>query len=167
MPADAKDRAAANRPVPMTSARRQAGRVASTLAAAGDTRAPCAHCGGRLPPRRRRFCCDLCRLRGQKAERVTETGDFGRFAIRVIQTMARRVGASDLAAFGAMWEVRTEADSAVVDAIDGLLKSGYSWREIAMEIGWKRHRLFQWHARRARDPAFMEREQPGAAGGAA
>ena len=36
----------------------------------------CAHCGQPLPPRRRRFCSDLCRRRGQRAERVIENDSY-------------------------------------------------------------------------------------------
>jgi hypothetical protein len=90
----------------------------------------------------------LCRIRGQRAERVTETGEFGRAAIRMIRQMARRVGGSDIAEFGAMWEVRTEAEGAVTKAIDDLRSAGYSWTEIGAEIGWTRQRLTQWRERR-------------------
>ena len=96
---------------------------------------------------RRRFCSDLCRLRGQRSERVTETGEFGRAAIRMIRQMAKRVGASDIAEFGAVWEVITEAEHAVTRAIDELRESGYSWAQIGAEIGWGRQRLTQWRQR--------------------
>jgi hypothetical protein len=108
-------------------------------------------CGNALPSRHRRFCCELCRIRGQRAERTTETADFGKAAIRMIQHMAKRVGASDLSQFGAMWEVRTEAEKAVTDAIDGLRASGFTWQQIAAEIGWNRSRLYQWRHRAARE----------------
>ena len=112
----------------------------------------CDQCAGPLPPKRRRFCSDLCRLRGQRAERVTETGEFGRAAVRMIRAMARRVGASDIAEFGAMWEVMTEAEHAVIEAIDHLRASGFSWAEIGAEIGWSRQRLTQWRQRRGEFP---------------
>src|SRR5258708_4708883 len=89
---------------------------------APDTeRRACAWCHGSLPPRRRRFCSDDHKRRGQKAERVTENGDFGRAAVRMIRAMARRVGANDIAEFGAMWEVMTEAERAVTASIDDLI----------------------------------------------
>jgi len=62
----------------------------------------------------------------------------------MIRQMARRVGGSDIAEFGAMWEVFTEAEHAVSEAIDGLRASGYSWARIAAEIGWTKQRLFAW-----------------------
>ena len=89
-------------------------------------------CGNHLPPRRRRFCSDLCRIRGQRAERRAETGEFGRAAIRMIRAMAKRVGASDIAQFGAMWEVMTEAEHAVTATIDSLRESGFSWPRSAL-----------------------------------
>src|SRR5690242_4788472 len=106
-------------------------RTNSTPAGANHhgNRRVCDRCGEPLPARRRRFCSDLCRQRGQRAERVTETGDFGRAAVRMIRQMAKRVGASDIAEFGAMWEVMTEAEHAVTDAIDHLRAAGFSWAE--------------------------------------
>jgi hypothetical protein len=108
----------------------------------------CGQCAGPLPPKRRRFCSDICRVRGQRAERVTETGEFGRAAVRMIRAMARRVGASDIAEFGAMWEVMTEAEHAVTEAIDHLRAAGFSWAQIGAEVGWGRQRLTQWRQRR-------------------
>jgi hypothetical protein len=112
----------------------------------------CDQCHAPLPKGRRRFCSDLCRLRGQRSERVTETGEFGRAAVRMIRAMAGRVGASDIAEFGAVWEVMTEAEHAVTRAIDELRESGYSWAEIGAEIGWGRQRLTQWRQRRGEFP---------------
>jgi len=105
-------------------------------------------CGRTLPQGRRRFCCDLCRQRGQRAERRTETGEFGQMVVRMIGTMARRVGGSDIAAFGALWEVRSAADRACVAAIDGLRAKGFSWSEIAAEADQTRQGLTQWRQRR-------------------
>jgi hypothetical protein len=128
----------------------------------------CAWCHGPLAPRRKRFCCDLCRIRGQRAERHAETGEFGRAAIRMIRAMAKRVGASDIAEFGAMWEVMTEAEHAVTEAIDHLRAAGFSWAKIGAEIGWGRQRLTQWRQRRGEFPGqrFVDTGTPesGAAG---
>jgi hypothetical protein len=68
--------------------------------------------------------------------------------VRMIGTMARRVGGSDIAAFGALWEVRAAADRACVAAIDGLRVKGFSWAEIAAEAGQTRQGLTQWRKRR-------------------
>lgn len=128
----------------------------------------CGQCAGPLPPRRRRFCCDLCRIRGQRSERRTETGEFGRAAVRMIRQMAKRVGASDIAEFGAMWEVMTEAEHAVTEAIDGLRVSGFSWAEIGAEVGWSKQRLCQWRQRRGefarQQSVYAATPESGAAG---
>jgi hypothetical protein len=123
-----------------------------TIPPAAITGRRCGQCGGPLAPKRRRFCSDLCRVRGQRSERVTETGEFGRAAIRMIRAMARRVGASDIAEFGVMWETMTEAEHAVTEAIDHLRAAGFSWAEISAEIGWGRQRLTQWRQRRGEFP---------------
>jgi hypothetical protein len=124
----------------------------ATITDGADDARRCDQCGGPLAPKRRRFCSDLCRVRGQRAERVTETGEFGAAAVRMIRAMARRVGASDIAEFGAMWEVMTEAEHAVTEAIDHLRAVGFSWAEIAAEIGWSKQRLWQWRQRRGEFP---------------
>ena len=114
-------------------------------------------CGRGLEPRQRRFCSGICRRRGQRAERVTETGDFGRAALRMIRAMAGRVGASDIAEFGLMWEIMHEAEHAVTAAIDELRAGGFTWAEIAAETGQTRQGLTQWRQRR---PAQSEGNDP-------
>lgn len=109
-------------------------------------------CGRVLPSGRRRFCCDLCRVRGQRAERRTETGEFGQAVVRMIRVMARRVGASDIAAFGALWEVRAVVDRACATAIDQLRDEGFSWDALAAETGVSRQALSQWRKRRPVQP---------------
>ncbi len=42
--------------------------------------------------------------------------DFGRAALRMVHAMAERVGASDIAEFGLMWEIMHEAEHAVTAA---------------------------------------------------
>jgi hypothetical protein len=66
----------------------------------------------------------------------------------MIRQMARRVGANDIAEFGAMWEVMTEAEHAVTASIDDLRAAGFSWAEIGAEVGWSKQRLSQWRQRR-------------------
>lgn len=106
-------------------------------------------CDRELPAKRRRFCSDLCRRRGQRAERITETEEFGQAALRMITALASRVHASDLDVLGALWEVRLAADRAAVDAIDGLRAKGYPWAALAAEVGMPRQGLTQWRARRS------------------
>ena len=107
-----------------------------------------------VPIGRRRFCSDLCRIRGQRAEHGTRTGEFGRAAIRMIRAMARRVGASDIAELGLMWQIMGEADAAVYASIGRLRaerpgSKPFSWPEIAAELGVSRQAVAQWYGRRA------------------
>jgi aspartate/methionine/tyrosine aminotransferase len=94
----------------------------------------------------------VCQKALARRERITETPEFGKAVIRMIRTMSRRVGAADIAELGALFEVLDAADEAVVDGITDLLKSGYSYSELAREIGWTRQRLTQWYERRTRQP---------------
>lgn len=110
-------------------------------------------CLNEVGPGRRRFCSDICQQRGRRHERVTETGDFGKAAVRMIRTLARRVGASDIDEFAALWEVRAEADRAAAAAIDDLRAAGFSWAEIAAQTGASKQALSQWHKRRAGQPS--------------
>ena len=66
----------------------------------------------------------------------------------MVHAMAERVGASDIAEFGLMWEIMHEAEHAVTAAIDGLRAKGFTWTEIAAEAGLSRQRLTQWRQRR-------------------
>lgn len=72
--------------------------------------------------------------------------------VRMIRSLARRVSASDLAAFGALWELRDEADRACTETIDGLRAEGFSWAEIAAQAGLSRQGLTQWRQRRPAQP---------------
>jgi hypothetical protein len=105
-------------------------------------------CRRHLPPGRRRFCSDICRLRGQRAERRLDPGEFGRAVIRMIRAMSGRAGSSDLAEFALLWEVRAEADRAAAEAIDTLRAKGFSWTELAAETDITRQGLTQWRNRR-------------------
>ena len=63
--------------------------------------------------------------------------------------MAERVGASDIAEFGLMWEIMREAERAVAAAIGELRAKGFTWVEIGAEIGVSRQAVSQWQGRRA------------------
>ena len=66
----------------------------------------------------------------------------------MVRAMAGRVGASDIAEFGLMWEIMHEAEHAVTASIDGLRAQGFTWAEIAAETGQTRQGLTQWRQRR-------------------
>lgn len=106
-------------------------------------------CGRELPAGRRRFCSDLCRVRGQRAERRYDSGEVGQAAIRLIRAAARRAGASDVAEFGVLWDVRAEVDRACTEAIGQLRTEGFSWTEIAAEADQSRQGVTQWYQRHA------------------
>jgi hypothetical protein len=66
------------------------GNVTVNLQAAAVRGRRCCHCAGPLPPRRRRFCSDPCRRRGQKAERVTENDRHAAAVVRQIRPLGVR-----------------------------------------------------------------------------
>ena len=94
----------------------------------------CSWCHGPLPPRRRRFCSDLCRHRGQKAERIIEDADYAAGVKRLVRASARRAGA-DLGMFALFAESVDFARARLQDAADQLIAQGYSYTDIARELG--------------------------------
>jgi len=99
-------------------------------------------CGRTLPSGRRRFCSDVCRRRGQRAERRYDDGQIGEAVIRLIEALARR------GEFASVWQIRAAADRIAADAIDRLRAEGASWAELAAETGLSRQGLAQWRGRR-------------------
>jgi predicted nucleic acid-binding Zn ribbon protein len=112
----------------------------------------CEECGGPLPPRHRVTCSDRCYRAYRRETRYTETSEFGAVVVRMIQTLGRRVGAYDLAMFGAVWTAMDAAEAATCQAIDDLRAADCSWAEIAREIGRDRQAVQQWRARRTSRP---------------
>jgi len=106
-------------------------------------RGTCGHCGGQLPAQRRRFCSDLCRRRGQKAERKTENEDYARSVVRQIRGMGVRASA-DLDALAWLAEAAGQARDALALAVDGCRARGYSDADIGQALDitrqavWKR-----------------------------
>jgi hypothetical protein len=127
--------------------------LASLEPGCAPPRPPCTYCGAPLPSGRRRFCSPVCQRRGIAAERKagTETADVGKFVIDMIRSLARRVGGSDIAEFGALWEVQAAAERAVTGAITDLRSAGFTWEELGAEIGVSRQAAQQWHKRRLAD----------------
>jgi hypothetical protein len=103
----------------------------------------CDQCAGPLPPRRRRFCTDECRRKGQKAERVIEDSDYASGVRRLVRAQGRRAGA-DLAMFGMFAGSVDYARVRLAEAAAQLIDRGYSYGDIARELGitrqaaWKR-----------------------------
>jgi DNA-directed RNA polymerase specialized sigma24 family protein len=102
----------------------------------------CGHCGDPLPPRRRRFCSDPCRRRGQKAERVTENGSYAASVVRQIRRMGVRSSA-DLEALEWLAGAVDHARSALAMAVDGCRARGYSDGEIGAALGITRQAVGQ------------------------
>jgi hypothetical protein len=91
-------------------------------------------CGGPLPPRRRRFCCDLCRIRGQKAERRYDDADYASGVRRLVAAQGRRAGA-ELPMFALFAESVDYARARLQEAADQLIAQGYTYADIGRELG--------------------------------
>jgi len=114
-------------------------------------------CDRELPASRKRFCSDLCRRRGQRYERITETEQAGQAVVRMITALSRRAGASDIDVLGVLWEVRAAADQATADAIGELHARGLSWAALAEAVGVRdRQTLYDWWRRRRVQPGVSE-----------
>jgi DNA-directed RNA polymerase specialized sigma24 family protein len=106
------------------------------------TRPTCSRCPNQLPPRRRRFCSDTCRRRGQRAERVTENGSYAAGLVRQIDRMGTRASA-DLYALGWLSSAADHARTALSVAVDGCRSRGYSDAEIGAALGISRQAVGQ------------------------
>lgn len=102
----------------------------------------CAWCGDPLPGKRRRFCCDLCRRRGQRAERKTENGDYAASVVRQIRSMGLRAS-EDLYALGWLAAAVDHARTALDLAVAGCRARGYSDAEIGAALGITRQAVGQ------------------------
>jgi hypothetical protein len=101
-----------------------------------------------LPAGRRRFCSDDCRRAGRRAERVREPDEFAAMTRRMVRALARRAGDADPAQFREVWAMLAEAEAAVTASVDSLRAKGFSWAEIAAEVGVTRQGMSQWRKRR-------------------
>lgn len=61
--------------------------------------------------------------------------EFTAFSRRIIRAHGRRVADSDPTALADMIALREALDAAIDDAVDGLRAAGFSWTEIAAELG--------------------------------
>lgn len=102
----------------------------------------CAWCHGPLPPRRRRFCADECRRRGQKAERVIENDSYAAGIARLIRTMGVRASA-DVEALRWLAGAVEHARGALAMAVDGCRARGYSDGEIGAALGISRQAVWK------------------------
>jgi hypothetical protein len=91
-------------------------------------------CGDPLPAKRRRFCCDDHRRRGQKAERIIENDSYADGVRRLVRAQGKRAGA-DLEMFGMFAESVDFARARLQEAADHLLALGYTYGDIGRELG--------------------------------
>ena len=99
-------------------------------------------CGRELPSRRRRFCTDECRRRGQKAERVTENDTYAASVVRQIDSMGVRASA-DVEALRWLAGAVEHARGALAMAVDGCRARGYSDAEIGRALDISRQAVGQ------------------------
>ena len=102
----------------------------------------CAWCHGPLPPRKRRFCADECRRRGQKAERVIEDDSYAAGVVRLIGKMGVRASA-DVEALKWLAGAVEHARGALAMAVDGCRARGYSDGEIGAALGISRQAVWK------------------------
>ena len=68
--------------------------------------------------------------------RIVEASEFGKFAVRVLRAYSRRVGVqADIGALTDLVALRAQVDEAITVAVRQLHAAGYSWTEIATELG--------------------------------
>ena len=102
----------------------------------------CAWCHGGLPPKRRRFCTDECRRKGQKRERVIEDDSYAAGVVRLIRKMSIRASA-DLEALKWLAGAAEHTRGALAMAVDGCRARGYSDTEIGAALGITRQAVGQ------------------------
>lgn len=64
-----------------------------------------------------------------------EAPDMAAFVTRVAKAMVRRAGEGDLEALSAVTAMSTAVDQAMTDAARAAHAAGYSWTQIAAELG--------------------------------
>ena len=70
-----------------------------------------------------------------RRRRSVENDEYAAFTRRVMRAYAQRVAASDVDALADMTGIATELDKAISQAVIGLRNTGYSWAEIAAQLG--------------------------------
>src|SRR5215475_12519227 len=73
--------------------------------------------------------------RRKRARRVVENPEYASFARRVVKAYARRVADGDIAALRELVVFVTDVDDATRVAVAGLRRWGYSWFDIATQVG--------------------------------
>jgi hypothetical protein len=73
--------------------------------------------------------------RRKRAKRVVENAQYASFARRVLKAYARRVADGDIAALRELAVFVSDVDDATREAVTGLRRFGYSWLDIATQVG--------------------------------
>jgi hypothetical protein len=73
--------------------------------------------------------------RRKRAKRVVENAEYASFARRVLKAYARRVADGDIAALRELAVFVSDVDDATRVAVAGLRRWGYSWYDIATQVG--------------------------------
>jgi len=74
-------------------------------------------------------------LTRKRGKRVVENPQYAAFVGRILRAYARRVAAGDIEALRSMVALRSDVDTAVRTAVDGLRSVGYSWSEVGFRLG--------------------------------
>src|SRR5215813_6463564 len=71
----------------------------------------------------------------KRPKRVVDNPEYASFARRVLKAYARRVAAGDIAALSELAVFVADVDDATRFAVAGLRRFGYSWCDIASQVG--------------------------------
>jgi hypothetical protein len=111
--------------------------------------------------RRKRFCSDRCRYKGQKRERIYEFSGYARMVIARIRKMAERAD-GDIAALPWLAAAAEASRDALAAAVDRCRAGGYSDAEIGQALGTTRQAVGQRFGRKRE--VYAGRPETGAAG---
>jgi len=75
------------------------------------------------------------KLPAQRRRNVVENDDFARFTKRIIAAHGKRVATGDVEALADLTALSADLDNAIVTAVIGLRRFGYSWAEIGTRLG--------------------------------
>ena len=81
--------------------------------------------------------------RRTRTRRYVENTDYAAFVTRVLRAHGRRVANGDIAALTELTTLATEFDRAITEGITGLRTAGYSWTDIADQLGITRQAAHQ------------------------
>jgi len=94
----------------------------------------------------------LPRRRKKRAARYVEAIDFLQMVRRIVRAAGACVGTADVDELRALVAIRTDLDSAIVEAVRGLRASGYTWESIGSELGVTRQAALMYFNPRLAEP---------------